>query len=104
MTNTAGQATAAEDSAITVAEANAEAGKPGSAEPSETPLEALASICTVLVIGLFAFSFIFQNFMIPSGSMKQTLLIGDHVVVDRGNVRTTDEVGSVRPLSLGAAR
>ena len=50
---------------------------------TETPLEALASICTILAIGLFVFGFIFQNFEIPSGSMLNTLLIGDHVVVDR---------------------
>lgn len=52
-------------------------------EPVETPLEALASICTVLVIWLFVTGFIFQNFEIPSGSMENTLLVGDHVVVDR---------------------
>ena len=52
-------------------------------EEAETPLEALASISVVLVIGLFIFAFIFQNFEIPSGSMQNTLLIGDHVVVDR---------------------
>jgi signal peptidase I len=49
----------------------------------ETPLEAFASICGILVIGLFALTFIFQNFMIPSSSMEKTLLIGDHVLVDR---------------------
>ena len=49
----------------------------------ETPLEAVASMCVVLVIGLFLFGFVFQNFDIPSGSMKNTLLIGDHVVADR---------------------
>jgi signal peptidase I len=49
----------------------------------ETPLEAFASICTVLVIGLFALTFIFQNFEIPSSSMEKTLLVGDHVLVDR---------------------
>jgi signal peptidase I len=49
----------------------------------ETPLEAFASICTVLVIGLFIMGFICQNFEIPSASMENTLLIGDHVVVDR---------------------
>ena len=32
---------------------------------------------------LFAFSFIGQNFMIPSASMENTLLIGDHLLVDR---------------------
>src|SRR6201984_2569280 len=49
----------------------------------ETPLEALASYCTVIVVGLFILTFIFQNFVIPSGSMEKTLLIGDHLVVDR---------------------
>lgn len=50
---------------------------------TESPLESLASICTVLVIGLFVMTFIFQNFEIPSASMVHTLLIGDHVLVDR---------------------
>jgi signal peptidase I len=49
----------------------------------ETPLEFIASICSVLVLGLFALTFIFQNFEIPSASMEKTLLIGDHVLVDR---------------------
>lgn len=49
----------------------------------ETPFEALASICGVLVVGLFVLTFIFQNFEIPSSSMEKTLLIGDHVLVDR---------------------
>jgi len=49
----------------------------------ETPWEALASICSVLVIGLFILTFLGQNFVIPSGSMEQTLLVGDHLVVDR---------------------
>ncbi len=52
-------------------------------EQNETPLEALASIYTVLVLWLFVTGFIFQNFEIPSGSMMNTLLIGDHLVVDR---------------------
>lgn len=50
---------------------------------SETPLESLASICTVLAVGLFVMTFVFQNFEIPSASMEKTLLIGDHVLVDR---------------------
>lgn len=53
------------------------------AEDTETPLEALASMAVVLVIGLFIFGFVFQNFEIPSASMEKTLLVGDHVVVDR---------------------
>lgn len=53
------------------------------AAEAETPLESLASICSVLAIGLFVMTFIFQNFEIPSASMEKTLLIGDHVLVDR---------------------
>jgi signal peptidase I len=49
----------------------------------ETPFEAVASICSVLVIGMFILTFIGQNFVIPSGSMENTLLIGDHLLVDR---------------------
>jgi len=49
----------------------------------ETPYEVLASICSVLVVGLFILTFLAQNFVIPSGSMEKTLLVGDHLVVDR---------------------
>lgn len=48
----------------------------------ETPLEALAGICLVLVVGLFLMTFLSKNYLIPSGSMQNTLLIGDHLVVD----------------------
>ena len=49
----------------------------------ETPFEALASIYSVLVVGLYILTFLGQNFVIPSGSMEDTLLVGDHLVVDR---------------------
>ncbi len=57
--------------------------EPPQHEEAETALESLASICTVLAVGLFVMTFIFQNFEIPSASMEKTLLIGDHVLVDR---------------------
>ena len=53
------------------------------AKLEETPLEAAAGICSVLVVGLFVLTFLGQNFVIPSGSMKDTLLVGDHLMVDR---------------------
>ena len=56
---------------------------PEPAKVEETPFEAVASICSVLVVGLFILTFIAQNFVIPSGSMEKTLLVGDHLVVDR---------------------
>ena len=56
---------------------------PAEHEQKETALESLSSICTVLAVGLFVMTFVFQNFEIPSASMEKTLLIGDHVLVDR---------------------
>ena len=49
----------------------------------ETSLEVFASLCIKAALALFAFTFIFQNFVIPSGSMASTLLVGDHVTADR---------------------
>lgn len=70
------EATAAETTAV----ASTPAAKP---EEKETLLEAISSIAAVLAIGLFVMGFVFQNFEIPSASMEKTLLIGDHVLVDR---------------------
>ncbi|MFB3915497.1 MAG: signal peptidase I [Terriglobales bacterium] len=52
-------------------------------KPRETPPEFVASMAGVLVIGLFIITFCLQAFEIPSSSMENTLLIGDHVFVDR---------------------
>jgi signal peptidase I len=52
----------------------------------ETSLEGFASTCSVLAVGLFVLTFIFQNFVIPSSSMASTLLVGDHVMVERENL------------------
>ena len=56
---------------------------PEPTQVEETPFEAVASICSVLVVGLFILYFLAQNYVIPSGSMENTLLVGDHLVVDR---------------------
>jgi signal peptidase I len=60
-----------------------DAGKGGMTKTSETPFEAVASVCSVLVVGLFILTFLAQNFVIPSGSMEHTLMVGDHLMVDR---------------------
>ena len=52
-------------------------------KPKETTPEFIASIAVVLVTGLFIITFMLQAFTIPSSSMENTLLIGDHVFVDR---------------------
>ncbi|HXZ78666.1 MAG TPA: signal peptidase I [Terriglobales bacterium] len=63
---------------------NNAADTPGKPEKkSETPMEFIASMALVLVVGLFIITFNLQAFEIPSSSMENTLLIGDHVFVDR---------------------
>ena len=57
--------------------------KDESDQPEETTIEFLASLASVLVTGLFIITFVLQAFEIPSGSMEKTLLIGDHVFVNR---------------------
>ncbi len=54
-------------------------------------MEFLASMAVVLVVGLFIITFNLQAFEIPSSSMERTLLIGDHVFVNRAGFapRTT---------------
>lgn len=52
-------------------------------KPKETTVEFLSSLCAVLVTGLFIITFVVQAFEIPSSSMENTLLIGDHVFVNR---------------------
>jgi signal peptidase I len=49
----------------------------------ESTVEFLASLAAVLVTGLFIITFVLQAFEIPSGSMEKTLLVGDHVFVNR---------------------
>ena len=51
---------------------------------TETPLESLrVRLHRHVAVGIFLMGFVFQNFVIPSGSMESTLLVGDHVFVDR---------------------
>src|ERR1017187_10127398 len=52
-------------------------------EGNETLLEVVASFASMAVMVLFIFTFLGKNYMIPSGSMEKTLLVGDHLVVDQ---------------------
>ena len=53
------------------------------ARRKETPTELLSSMAMVLCTALFILTFNIQAFEIPTSSMENTLLIGDHVFVDR---------------------
>ena len=46
-------------------------------------LDTVSALLRVLVIGMFALTFLIQPFRIPSGSMENTLLIGDWVLVSK---------------------
>jgi signal peptidase I len=52
-------------------------------KPRETVAEFLASLAGLAIVVLFIMTFVLQNFEIPSSSMENTLLIGDHVLVNR---------------------
>lgn len=63
---------------------------PPEEKQKETTVEFLASLAAVLVTGLFIITFILQAFEIPSSSMEDTLLIGDHVFVNRAGPSCAD--------------
>jgi len=45
--------------------------------------EYLESLLIAVVLALFARTFVFQAFKIPTGSMEDNLLIGDHLIVNK---------------------
>jgi len=64
----------------------------------ESLSESISGIAAVFVSGLFIITFIVQAFEIPSGSMEDTLLVGDHVFVDRLTpMRKAKYVDSIMP-------
>lgn len=64
----------------------------------ETQVEFLASLAVTLVMVLFIMTFVGQTFAIPSSSMENTLLIGDHLFVNRlGLAPRTRWVGPLLP-------
>ena len=48
-----------------------------------TAREYFESICVAVILALFVRTFIIQAFKIPTGSMENNLLIGDHLLVNK---------------------
>jgi len=63
--------------------------------PADT-LSSLQSLLATVVIAVFVITFIVQAFQIPSESMENTLLIGDHVFVNR--IQFAPRTSAVGPL------
>jgi signal peptidase I len=70
--------------------ANPSAPLRGGATPSPAPAyrkstarEYFESICIAVILALFVRTFVVQAFKIPTGSMENNLLIGDHLLVNK---------------------
>src|ERR1700719_274118 len=74
-------------------------------EDQTTISEYLESLLVTVILALFGTSFIVQAFKIPSASMEGTLLIGDHLLVNKfvfgGTGAWYEKVLPYRPLRRG---
>ena len=61
----------------------ADAGAPADKKPKGALRENIEAIIIAVLLAMFIRTFIVQAFKIPSGSMKDTLLIGDHILVNK---------------------
>jgi len=71
------------EEAVAQVEEQAPAKKPEQAEHQTTISEYLESLLVTVILALFGTTFVVQAFKIPSASMESTLLIGDHLLVNK---------------------
>jgi signal peptidase I len=73
--------------------------------PQTTISEYLESLLVTVILALFGTSFVVQAFKIPSASMEGTLLIGDHLLVNKfifgGRDAWYEKILPYRPLQRG---
>ena len=58
-------------------------GAPPATYRKSTAREYFESICVAVILALFVRTFVVQAFKIPTGSMENNLLIGDHLLVNK---------------------
>src|SRR5436309_2549618 len=73
--------------------------------PGATFPEYLESLLVTVLLALFGTTFLVQAFKIPSSSMERTLLVGDHLLVNKfifgGTGAWYDKFLPYRPLQRG---
>ena len=74
-------------------------------EDETTISEYLESLLVTVILALFGTSFVVQAFKIPSPSMEKTLLVGDHLLVNKfifgGTGKWYEKLLPYRPLQRG---
>jgi len=78
----------------------------GSGLAKSTLREYFESICVAVILALFIRTFVVQAFKIPTGSMENNLLIGDHLLVNKMLYAPTaapleDEILPIRDIRRG---
>ena len=66
---------------------------------AEPPRGFIAEWTVTIILLLFGTTTLVQAFVIPTGSMEDTLLVGDHLLVDKLCVRA-GRVGDVEAVAL----
>src|SRR5919202_538960 len=69
-----------------------------------TAREYFESICVAVILALFVRTFVVQAFKIPTGSMENNLLIGDHLLVNKFIFGPTESSMERALLPMGTIR
>jgi signal peptidase I len=77
---------------------------PPPAVKKEQPRGAIAEWTVTILLLLFGTTTLVQAFVIPTGSMKETLLIGDHLLVDKLAYSPAGSFSNVATSSYSAIR
>jgi len=97
MVNSKGKARATRKSGNTEAETSKETGtSKQDAPPQNTLVEWAKSIVIAVLLFVFLRSFLVQTFVITSGSMEETLLVGDMLMVNRASIGSRIPLINVR--------